>query len=196
MASIANCFSNNIVTGQAIRVAGLVGTNWGGSIANCYSTSAVAGSRQVGGLVGLHGRVYYTSNPEKKFIGTISCCYFAGRISGGDMVGGAFGVQGGITETCFWDRTTTCLTETCGAIDPEMEATSCDNNSGKTTAELQTTGTFLDAGWDFEGETDNGVEDLWRILEGQDYPRLSWEAEPRTGEEPQLIIGGDGERGR
>jgi hypothetical protein len=27
------------------------------------------------------------------------------------------------------------------------------------------------------GETANGTEDIWWILEGQDYPRLWWEAE-------------------
>ena len=35
--------------------------------------------------------------------------------------------------------------------------------------------TFLEAGWDFVGETENGTEDVWWILEGQDYPRLIWE---------------------
>jgi hypothetical protein len=40
---------------------------------------------------------------------------------------------------------------------------------------MQTAKTFLDAGWDFVGETANGPEDIWRILEGKDYPRLWWE---------------------
>jgi len=48
---------------------------------------------------------------------------------------------------------------------------------GKTTAEMQTAGTFLNAGWDFVDETENGTEDIWRILEGQDYPRLWWETQ-------------------
>lgn len=43
-------------------------------------------------------------------------------------------------------------------------------------AEMQRAGTFLDAGWDFVGETANGTEDVWWILEGKDYPRLWWEA--------------------
>jgi hypothetical protein len=30
-------------------------------------------------------------------------------------------------------------------------------------------------GWDFVGETVNGTEDIWWILEGKDYPRLWWE---------------------
>jgi len=33
----------------------------------------------------------------------------------------------------------------------------------------------LKAGWDFVGETANGTEDIWWILEGQDYPRLWWQ---------------------
>jgi hypothetical protein len=36
--------------------------------------------------------------------------------------------------------------------------------------------TFLDAGWDFVGETANETEDIWWILEGKDYPRLWWQA--------------------
>ena len=35
---------------------------------------------------------------------------------------------------------------------------------------------FLEAGWDLVDETANGTEDIWWILEGQDYPRLWWEA--------------------
>jgi hypothetical protein len=36
--------------------------------------------------------------------------------------------------------------------------------------------TFTNAGWDFVGETANGNDDIWRILEGLDYPRLRWES--------------------
>ncbi len=50
-----------------------------------------------------------------------------------------------------------------------------EGGTGKTTAEMQTAGTFLEAGWDFVDETANGREDIWWILEGQDYPRLWWE---------------------
>jgi len=40
---------------------------------------------------------------------------------------------------------------------------------------MQDIGPFLEAGWDFVDETENGAEDIWWILEGQDYPRLWWE---------------------
>ena len=43
------------------------------------------------------------------------------------------------------------------------------------TVDMQTAQTFLEAGWDFVGETVNGTEDIWWIDEGQDYPRLWWE---------------------
>lgn len=45
---------------------------------------------------------------------------------------------------------------------------------------LQSASTFLDAGWDFGGETANGNEDIWWINEGKDYPRLWWELIPEN----------------
>ena len=53
--------------------------------------------------------------------------------------------------------------------------TTSDGGTGKTTAEMQTSSTFLEAGWDFVDETENGTEDIWYISEGEDYPRLMWE---------------------
>jgi hypothetical protein len=49
---------------------------------------------------------------------------------------------------------------------------------------------FLTAGWDFVGETANGTEDLWWILEGKDYPRLSWELgkETKSNRYPENLI--------
>jgi len=61
----------------------------------------------------------------------------------------------------------------CGS--QEEVASGCDDSSGKTTAEMQTATTFLEAGWDFVDETDNGTDDIWWILEGQEYPKLWWE---------------------
>jgi len=40
---------------------------------------------------------------------------------------------------------------------------------------MQSDGTFLAAGWDVVDERVNGTEDIWWILESQDYPRLWWE---------------------
>ena len=56
----------------------------------------------------------------------------------------------------------------------------CDDSFGLTTTEMQTAATFLDAGWDFVDETENGTDDIWWIDEGQDYPRLWWEQLPEN----------------
>jgi hypothetical protein len=68
-----------------------------------------------------------------------------------------------ITEESFWD------------VETSRRHTS-DGGTGKTSAEMQTANTFLEAGWDFVEETENGTEDIWWINEGQDYPRLWWES--------------------
>ena len=38
--------------------------------------------------------------------------------------------------------------------------------------------------WDFIDETANGTDDIWWILEGQDYPRLWWELPADREAEP------------
>ena len=65
-------------------------------------------------------------------------------------------------EACFWD------------IDASGQNTSAAGTR-LTTAAMQRTDTFLEAGWDFVDETENGTDDIWWIVEGQDYPRLWWE---------------------
>ena len=59
-------------------------------------------------------------------------------------------------------------------------APGCDDCDGRTTAEMQTASTFIEADWDFVDETENGIEDIWWILEGQNYPRLWWELIPEN----------------
>ena len=93
--------------------------------------------------------------------GDVTQCYSTGSVSGAG--GGLVGFNGGVVTGSFWD------TQTSGQA-------ASDGGTGKTTAEMQTAKTFLDAGWDFVGETVNGTEDIWWINEGKDYPRLWWEA--------------------
>jgi hypothetical protein len=91
-------------------------------------------------------------------------CYGSGGVSGtGENVGGLVGLGAAKNVTLSsWDIRTSGQAASAGG-------------TGKTTAEMQTAKTFLDAGWDFGGETVNGTEDIWWILEGKDYPRLRWE---------------------
>ncbi len=149
--TITQSFNAGAVNGLA-RVGGLVGWNLS-RIANSYSTGTVRGVDIVGGLVG-----------DNSNLGGVTNCYSTGIVSGDSpYVSGLIGIDnGGDVLASFWDiQTSGRMTGGAG--------------TGKTTAEMQMASTFLDAGWDFVGETKNGTEDLWWLDEGKDYPRLWWE---------------------
>ena len=195
-ASISNCSSTATVTARK-RVGGIVGQNSGdvmschsdatvsaylspaggiagwneGNVTNCYSTGSVSGDRSVGGLVG-HNR------------GNITTSYTTSAVTGNDNVGGLIGdnYDDGSITTSYWDVQTSGRTNMCGL--QREGATGCDDSFGLTTAEMQTASTFLNAGWDFVGETANGPHDIWCILDGQDYPALAWESRARCASFP------------
>jgi hypothetical protein len=152
--TVTRCYSTGAVTGNW-RVGGLVGYNDSGDVTQCYSTGAVSGSADIGGLVGCN------------YFGDVTQCYSTSAVTGpwpfDSSVGGLVGDNdAGTVIGSFWDIETSGQTKSAGG-------------TGKTTTEMQTAKTFLDAGWDFVGETANGTADLWWILEGKDYPRLWWE---------------------
>jgi hypothetical protein len=121
---------------------------------NCYASGRVTGDQYTGGLLG-----------HNDCLGTVRNCYAIGPVAGNKLVGGLIGgndVNQTIVQASYWDVETTGQAVSAGGI-----------GLGKTP--MRTASTFLDAGWDFVGETANGVEDIWRIVEGQDYPKLSWE---------------------
>ncbi len=151
---VTACYSTGAV-GGSYWVGGLLGYNLDATVTQCYSTGDATGFSSVGGLVGRNG---YGS--------ALTQCYSAGAVSGsGEYVGGLVGDNYGIVTASLWDL------QTSG------QATS-DGGTGQTTAQMQTAATFLDAGWDFVGETVNGAADIWSINEGKDYPRLWWELTP------------------
>ncbi len=157
---MTQCYSTGTVSGNYI-VAGLLGANEGnGLVADCYSTGAVNGYDAVAGLVGFN-------------LGEVTHCCSAGTVTGDQRVGGLVGWTYGSIASSFWDIQTSGQTNMCGI--QEEGATGCDDSFGKTTAEMQMAGTFLDSGWDFVDEMDNGPNDIWKISEGLDYPRLWWE---------------------
>ena len=177
---ITQSFSTGTVNGKE-EVGGLVGYNLSGSIVTSYSTGAVGGEKEVGGLVGQNGgnvSTSYSTGPVSgewavgglvgyNDAGSIVTSYSAGAVSGNEEVGGLVGygkVSNFWNTNCFWDIQTSGQDTSTWGI-------------GKTTVEMQTAGTYLDVGWDFIGETANGADDLWWMLEGQDYPRLWWETE-------------------
>jgi hypothetical protein len=153
-ATITNCRSTSDVSGQ-YEAGGLAGHNgFGGALMNCYASGRVTGDQYTGGLLG-----------HNDCLGTVRNCYAIGPVAGNKLVGGLIGgndVNQTIVQASYWDVETTGQAVSAGGI-----------GLGKTP--MRTASTFLDAGWDFVGETANGVEDIWRIVEGQDYPKLSWE---------------------
>jgi rhodanese-related sulfurtransferase len=167
---LTRCYSTGSVDGFSV-VGGLVGYNRG-EVTRCYSLCAVNGTYWVGGLVGVNSS------------GMIQHCYSTGAVYGFSRVGGLISSSTGTVAECFWDIENSGRTTSAGG-------------TGLARAEMQTAGTYLEAGWDFMGETANGTDDIWWILEGQDCPRLRWELGEETGSTPRSIpcepVGGLGE---
>jgi hypothetical protein len=156
-AIISQSFSSGDVSGFT-NIGGLVGINCG-TIANCYATGSVYGEDTAGGLAGQNGYLY----GQEVYPGNIFNCYSTGSVLGGVNVGGLTGYSlAGEIGNSFWDIQTSGWVTSSGG-------------TGQRTAEMQMAGIFLNAGWDFLSEPVNGTEDIWWILEGQDYPRLWWE---------------------
>jgi len=154
--SITASYSYADIEGRT-AVGGLVGRCSPGEIVNCYARGNVDGQWYVGGLAGSNGSGFHSRRT-----GAIRNCY--STTAGGSRSGGLLGADwGGEISNCFWDIEASGRTTSYGG-------------EGKTTVEMQTAGTFLDAGWDFAKETANGNEDIWWILEGRGYPRLWWES--------------------
>ncbi|MHC4328422.1 MAG: GLUG motif-containing protein [Planctomycetota bacterium] len=162
---IYNSYSTGAVEGIS-SVGGLIGDSGAGSASNCYSAGDVRGDSSVGGLIG------------RALGGNVSKCYSSGQVSGSERCGGLVGeiilFPVGSIEKSFWDIQTSGEPNMCG-YQLNERGVGCDNSYGKTTAEMQAASTFLEAGWDFVGETANGPNDIWKITEGLDYPRLWWE---------------------
>ena len=158
--SIANCYTTCSVSGNT-NIGGLVGNNLK-IINNCYATGGTTGNDCVGGLVGRN------TWPAK-----ITNCYSVGAVIGTTDVGGLVGFNDeAVIKTSFWDIQTSGRSEMCGWQELSI---GCDNNNGKTTNQMHTAGTFLEAGWDFDRVNENGTEDIWIICDGLDYPEFVWQ---------------------
>jgi len=157
MGSVNECFSTGNVQ-SSNGVGGFAGAVYSGSTTNCYSTGDVEATTGpwVGGFAG-----------EIQDLATM--CYSTGLVTtqnpGAEYVGGFTGQvwSGGFLTDCFWD------VETSG------QATSAGGAVGKTTAEMQALATFTD--WNIATPAEY-TDEVWFIVEGEDYPRLAWEGLP------------------
>jgi len=104
----------------------------------------------VGGLIGAN------------YSNAVSQCYAACEIitDSNDSIGGLIGKGGGQTINSFWDIQVSGQKISAAGI-------------GLSTAKLQDSGTYLNAGWDMAGETSHGVADFWTIAEPNTYPQLT-----------------------
>jgi len=157
LGTISRCYAMGNVTGKE-DVGGLVGGN-DGEIIDCYATAEVIGNKRIGGLVGTAKLI-----PGYVFpYAVIRRCFAVGRVSGNEYVGGLAGrsESKSVIMHSFWDIESTGQSTSAGG-------------QGITTAQMQTADTFLDAGWDFVGETENGTEDIWCIRQEPGYPTFAW----------------------
>lgn len=156
---------------EQTRVGGFVGAvaHYSGStgkIDNCYSkgnvTSASTSQSSTHGMGGFVG-TYYSG-------GEIRNCYSTGTVQiVGSLSGGFCGrFPSGVSENNFWDTNTSGLSSSACA-------------TGKTSAEMTNATSinniYLDAGWDFKGESHNGSEDIWNIGNERNagYPYFDWQ---------------------
>jgi len=166
---ITGCFAVVNVTGERF-VGGLVGENRG-ELRYCYATGRVEGQDAVAGLVGTCSRDLYH-------------CYSACVVAGVEDVAGLVGdYDSGSITACFWDTDVSALWDGVAGVEPDPLG-----SQGTTTEQMRQSLTFIGAGWDFVGESDNGTKDFWTIDEGADYPKLVLEAvidaEQRDDPEP------------
>ncbi|MHC4518516.1 MAG: GLUG motif-containing protein, partial [Planctomycetota bacterium] len=177
-ASVTNCFSAGVVVTDGWDAGGLIGNNHYAKVSKCYSTSVVTGNRDVGGLVG------------ENHLGDVSDCYSSGSVTGRNGVGGLVGRNLGSLTNCYSTSVIVGIGDLGGLVGRsggkataegsfwDMDTSGQDYSAGGmglTTGEMQTASTYLVAGWDFLGEVENGVEDIWWIEDGRDYPHLWWE---------------------
>lgn len=149
--AISGCRSTGSIEANnaATNVGGLVGqvTNMPAhKVSNCYSQTdcSVSAAATAGGLIGTTGLPTFP----------IEYCYAANVVTGATTVGGLVAKHTGFAKTytdCFWDVTVSSLITS-------------DGGTGKTTAQMQTQGTFTN--WDFTS--------TWEIASSA-YPNLQSE---------------------
>lgn len=149
---ITSSYNAANVSADNFRAGGIIGHNYQGIVTSCYNTGSVNAKQIAGGLIG------WNSN------GSIAFSYSTGLVKAESDVSGLFGADiGRLNTSNFWDIETS-----------EWTKSGSKGAMGLSTAEMQDINTFLNAGWDFIDETDNGTEDIWIMPEG-DYPRFMWE---------------------
>jgi len=194
--TIEKSFSTGVVTGDENYIGGLSGILAGSTVKSSYSRGNILGDSHVGGLTGV-------------MIGSVvENCFSGGTVEGNSAVAGLAGyAESGIIENsysmaevtgyhdyvngfvgfvdpveisiidCFWDVDAANLGESSG--DDNYGAT------GKSTGEMITETTFIDAGWDFDAIWI--IHGVWIEPVNDNYPALRW-----MGNVPEEPVEDDG----
>ncbi len=161
--TIEQSYSTDAVSGSG-NTGGLIGQLVSGEISQCFSSGTVTGVDRAGGLVGgCDG-------------GVVSDSYSYAVVEGESNTGGLIGTQGEASiVNCFWDTTTSQQAES-------------DGGTGLTWTQMMYPAPYIDAGWDFLEETENGTVDIWGIDPASNggYPYFAWRgAEYKPPLQPQ-----------
>jgi hypothetical protein len=201
--NINYCYSEADVSGTNF-VGGLIGNYFEGEINNSYSTGDVSGTYFVGGIAGGYVLDYVDWEYSFTFYHKMKNCYAKGAVSGtvnsGGLIGGGYDYWKGDKiiepdETKFENKQKTkglTILNSFWDIETTGQTTSVGGGTGKNTAEMLNISTYLNAGWDFYGETANGTADIWSIVDAVNggYPVQSWQIIPSgagTESEPYIM---------
>jgi len=172
---ITCCYVASTVSGQGTSSGGLAGLNWMRDselvpdlptlISNCYAILQ-SNSQVSGPLVGWE-------TDESLWglrLGRIMNCYASCRstlVSGFSDISGIEPIGDDQVSNCFYDI------EACGTpeLSPWGDGILPDNF--KTTGEMTAISTFINAGWDFLGESNNGLHEIWEMPKEGGCPVLS-----------------------
>jgi len=199
--SVQYCYSSCNVTGKK-RVGGFIGNFMNLNINCCYATGSVS----LNGTLNNTYAGGFGGDCEASIVGFVmKNCYAAGSVTnsstGGLAYAGGFaGFIGGsvvviTTQNSYCTGAVSAVNTPKGFVARTMGSPvniNCffDNQTtnqtiagntaitGLSTAEMKTYSTFINAGWDFKGESANGTVEIWNFENGRnnDYPYLSWQA--------------------
>ncbi len=170
ISDVNSCFSEVNVVGSS-KTGGLIGAlEYDSDVYNCYASGSVTGSYECGGFIG-----YVYESMSGSIDNKVINCYSTGLVTGGpDYVEPFIGYRYGwtIIKYCYWNSETSGFSEGTWGWP-------------KTTDQMQSVETYF-----LWGLTSPG---LWRIDDGNDYPRLVWENTPGIVIDAPQFTGGTGE---
>ena len=166
-AQISRCYATGKI--KAIRGGFIAGETAQSRMENCYGTGCLWTGYKGGGLVGWDWGGYIKNS------------YSTAKVNGWQYAGNLSGSNRGEFWKCFYDKTINPIMQGKGMV---ADA----NIFGCRPAELQDADTFINKGWDFEGESTNGTEDIWS-MPPNGAPVFAWQNDVTVPDVNGLNVG-------